>query len=266
MLLAFVSTDYLSGSNTTVQSVAGGGLTWVLVKRSNVQSGSSEIWRAYATSPLAGVGITATLSQKVFASITVMAFAGTDPSGTNGSGAVGATASTNASRGAPTGSLVTTRNSSWVFVVGNDFDNPLPRTPGNGQSLVHQYEPSVGDTYWVQMQNTSTPLSGTTVTINDTAPTGDRYNLAMVEVLPASGWWWVHIQYFRNYLTTVFRQRGISDSVGYSERDGQRRRLRKLYLQRARKWLLYRDPEQSWIHFQPGIATSECKRSQCLGN
>ena len=170
-----------------MQSIAGGALTWVLVKRSNVQSGSSEIWRAYAANPLSGVGITATLSQKVFASITVMAFAGTDPSGTNGSGAVGATASTNASRGAPTASLVTTRNNSWVFGVGNDFDNPLPRTPGSGQSLVHQDEPSVGDTYWVQMQNAPTPLSGTTVTINDTAPTGDRYNLAMVEVLPASG-------------------------------------------------------------------------------
>jgi hypothetical protein len=187
LLLAFVSTDYLSGSNTTVQSISGGALTWVLVQRSNVQSGSSEVWRAYATSPLSGVAITATLSQKVFASITVIAFAGTDSSGTNGSAAVGATASTNASRGAPTASLGSTRNGSWVFGVGNDFDNPLPRTPGDGQSLVHQAQPSVGDTYWVQMQNASTPLSGTTVTINDTAPTGDRYNLALVEVLPASG-------------------------------------------------------------------------------
>ena len=187
LLLAFVSTDYLSGTNTTVQSVAGAGLTWILVKRSNVQSGSSEIWRAFAGSPLSGVAITATLSQKVFASITVVTFSGADPSGTNGSGAVGATAATSASSGAPTASLVTTRNNSWVFGVGNDFDNPLPRTPGTGQGLVHQAQPSVGDTYWVQMQNGATPLSGTTVTINDAAPTGDRYNLALVEVLPASG-------------------------------------------------------------------------------
>ena len=187
LLLAFVSTDYLSGSNTTVQSINGGALTWVLVKRSNVQSGSSEIWRAYAGSPLSGVGITATLSQKVFASMTVMAFAGTDPSGTNGAGAVGATASSNASRGAPTASLVTTRNNSWIFGVGNDFDNPLPRVPGNGQSVVHQAEPPTGDTYWVQMQNAPTPLSGTSVAVNDTSPTGDRYNLALVEVLPAPG-------------------------------------------------------------------------------
>ena len=187
LLLAFVSTDYISGSNTTVQGITGGALTWVLVKRSNVRSGTSEVWRAYAGNPLNRVGVTATLSQKVFASITVVAFTGIDTSGTNGSGAVGATGSSSASRGAPTASLVTTRNNAWVFGVGNDFDNPIARTVGAGQTLVHQYEPSVGDTYWVQMQNAPTPLSGTTVAINDTAPTGDRYNLAVVEVLPSSG-------------------------------------------------------------------------------
>ena len=266
LLLAFVSTDYLSGSNTTVQSITGGGLTWVLVKRSNVQSGSSEIWRAYAASPLSGVGITATLSQKVFASITVMAFAGTDPSGTNGSGAVGVTASASASSGAPTASLVTTRNNSWVFGVGNDFDNPLPRTPGSGQSLVHQAQPSVGDTYWVQMQNASTPLSGATVTINDTAPTRDRYNLAIVEVLPASGGGGStfsisgSISPQSSGTGALVTLSGTANATVSADASGN------YTFSGLGKWLLYRDAEQSWIHFQPGIATSECKRSQCLGN
>jgi Domain of unknown function (DUF1929)/Bacterial Ig domain/Glyoxal oxidase N-terminus/Kelch motif len=187
LLLAFVSTDYLSGANTTVSSISGGSLTWVLVQRSNTQSGSSEIWRAFSSNPLSAASITATLSQKVVASITFVAFTGTDTSGTNGSGAIGATGTGSSSRGAPTASLVTTRNSSWVFGVGNDFDNPLDRTPGSAQSLIHQYKPAVEDTYWVQRQNAATPLSGTTVTINDTAPTTDRFNLAIVEVLPALG-------------------------------------------------------------------------------
>ncbi len=187
LLLAFVSTDYTSGTNTTVTNITGGTLTWALVKRSNAQSGTSEVWRAFASSPLSGVGVTATLSQKVFASITVIAFSGVDTSGTNGSGAVGATASGSASRGAPTASLVTTRNNSRVLGVGNDFDNPISRTPGSGQSLIHQYKPPVGDTYWVQAQNAATPLSGTTVTINDTAPTADRFNLVIVEVLSSLG-------------------------------------------------------------------------------
>jgi Domain of unknown function (DUF4082)/Bacterial Ig-like domain (group 2)/Bacterial Ig domain len=182
LLLAFVTTDYLSGANTTVTKITSTGLTWTLVVRTNVQSGGSEIWRAFATSPLSNVTAIATLSQSVVASMTVMSFTGADTTGTNGTGAIGATASANASTGGPTATLVTTRNNSWVFGVGNDFDNPIVRTPGAGQSLVHQDLTSTGDTYWVQMQNAPTPLSGTSVTINDTAPTTDRYNLSIVEV------------------------------------------------------------------------------------
>jgi hypothetical protein len=185
LLLAFVSADWISGTNTTVSGVAGAGLTWVLVRRTNTQRGTSEIWRAFAASPLTAVTVTATLSQSVASSMTVVTFTGVDPSGTNGSGAIGATVSANASSGAPTASLVTTRNNSWVFGVGNDFDNAIARTPGSGQSLVHQFLAPIGDTYWVQMRNAPTPASGTTVIINDTAPTSDRYNLSICEVLAA---------------------------------------------------------------------------------
>ena len=186
LLLAFVTADYLGGTNTTVTGVSGGGLTWALVVRSNAQSGTSEIWRAFAIAPLSGVTVTATLTQSVLSSITVLSFTGVDTSGTNGSGAIGATKSASATSGAPTATLTTTRSSSWVFGVGNDFDNAVARTPGLNQSLVHQDLTSTGDTYWVQMQNAPTPVSGTSVTINDTAPTGDRYNLAIAEVLPST--------------------------------------------------------------------------------
>jgi len=183
LLLAFVATDYLSGANTTVKSISGVGLTWVLAIRANAQSGTSEIWRAFATAPLSNATVTATLSQSVMSSITVMSFAGVNTSGANGSGAIGATASKSAASGAPTATLTTTANNSWVFGVGNDYDKAVARTPGTAQSLVHQYLSSAGDTYWVQEQNAPTPASGTSVTVNDTAPTGDRYNLSIVEVL-----------------------------------------------------------------------------------
>jgi len=182
LILAFITTDYISGTNTTVTSIASTGLTWTLVVRTNAQSGSSEIWRAFATSPLTNVTATATLSQSVIASMTVISFTGVDTTGTNGSGAIGATASANAKTGAPTATLVTTRNNSWVFGVGNDYDNAIARAPGTNQAVVHQDLTSTGDTYWVQMQNAATPLSGTSVTINDTAPSTDRYNLSVVEV------------------------------------------------------------------------------------
>jgi hypothetical protein len=184
LLLAFITGDYLSGANTTVTGVTGGGLTWVLVARANTQSGNSEIWRALATTPLSNVTVTATLSQSVVSSITVMSFTGVNTSGTNGSGAIGATKTANAKSGAPTASLVTTQNNSLVVGVGNDYDNAIARTVGSGQTMIHQYLTPSGDTYWVQIRSATTPAAGTTVTVNDTAPTTDRYNLAICEILP----------------------------------------------------------------------------------
>src|SRR5215472_5312568 len=150
LLLAFVASDYKSSANTTVKSIAGAGLTWVLAVRTNGQRGTSEIWRAFATTVLNNVTVTATLSQSVVSSITVMSFTGAKASGTNGSGAIGATGSGSASSGGPTASLVTTAAGSWVIGVGNDLDNAIARTPAAGQSIVHQYLTSLGATYWVQ--------------------------------------------------------------------------------------------------------------------
>ncbi|HEY7209270.1 MAG TPA: carboxypeptidase regulatory-like domain-containing protein, partial [Bryobacteraceae bacterium] len=186
LLLAFIGADRLSASsNTSVSSVTGAGLTWALVKRTNTQNGTAEIWRAFAVSPLTNVTVTATLNQSVQSSLTVLSFSGVDTTGTNGSGAIGASGGGNAQSGAPTATLVTTRNNSWVFGVGVDYDNPTARTVGANQSLVHQFLSPSGDTYWVQMQNNPTPLSGTSVVVNDTAPTADRYNLSICAVQPA---------------------------------------------------------------------------------
>ena len=49
--------------------------------------------------------------------------------------------------------------------------------------MTHQFLSSSGDTFWVQRQNAPTSTAGTFVTINDTAPTSDRYNLSICEVL-----------------------------------------------------------------------------------
>jgi hypothetical protein len=57
-----------------------------------------------------------------------------------------------------------------------------PRTPGAGQTVVAQETDPVGDTYWVQSTDAPTPAAGTKVTINDTAPTRDRWDLALVAI------------------------------------------------------------------------------------
>jgi len=181
LLLAFIATDNSgSGTNTTVSGVAGGGLTWTMVKRTNTQRGTSEVWRALAPAVVTNATVTATLSVSTAASITVVTFTGADM--TTGTGATG---TGNSAKGAPTASLTTTRNGSWVFGVANDWDNATARTVPAGQAMVHQYLSSLGDTYWVQSTTAPTATAGTVVTINDTAPTGDRFNMSLVEVLPS---------------------------------------------------------------------------------
>jgi hypothetical protein len=184
LLLAFVSSD-ATAANVTVTAMSGAGVNWTMVKRTNTQLGTSEIWRAFAPTTVSGATVSATLSQSVQASISIVTFTGVDTSGVGGSGAIGATGTGNAKPGAPTAQLTTTRNNSWVFGVGNDYDRAAARTAGANQVLVHQFLSSSGDTYWVQRQNTTTPTSGTVVTINDTAPTNDRYNLSTCEILAA---------------------------------------------------------------------------------
>ncbi len=182
LLLAFIAAGY---RNTSVSGVSGGGLTWVLVSRNQAQPGTAEIWRAFSSVPLRGVSVTALFNQSVPSSLTVMSFAGADPSGFYGSGAIGAIAQGTASSGSPTASLTTTRDHSLVYGVGNDPSNALQRTTPAGQTLVHQDLASWGNTYWVQVLNNAVPLRGSRVTINDLNPATDPYNLTVVEILAA---------------------------------------------------------------------------------
>ena len=179
LLLAFVSADApSSGANTTVTGVTGGGLSWALVQRTNTQRGTAEICSAFAPSLLANVTVTATLSRSTISSMTVMTFTGVDTTG----GAIGAKGTGNSGQGAPTATLTTTRNNSFVIGVGNDWDNAINRTARRKSNRGSYGFSPTQDTYWVQRENSTTPASGTPVTINDTAPTGDRYNLSIVEV------------------------------------------------------------------------------------
>jgi hypothetical protein len=189
LLLAFISSGKGTATTTTVSGVAGASLTWVLVQRTNTQLGTSEIWRAFASAALTNVTVTATFSQSVQSSMTVASFTGADTTGTSGSGAIGATATANAATGGPSATLTTTRANSVVFGVGEDPTAKVARTPGASQSIVHQLLCGVTGqtcTLWVQQVPTLVPATGTAVTINDTAPTADAYNLSLVEVRPAA--------------------------------------------------------------------------------
>lgn len=179
LLETFIATDG-PRSSQTISSVTGGGLTWTLRSRANSRPGTAEIWQAVAPTALSNITVTATLSSgKYVGAMTVVSFTGANTS------VNGATASAGAASGAPTASLTTTRANSLIFAVGDDWDSAIARTAGANQTLVDQDLAPVGDTYWVQRQNTATPNSGTSVTMNDTAPTSDQWNLALIEI-PAS--------------------------------------------------------------------------------
>ena len=181
VLVAFLASDGPNGANAqSFSGISGGGLTWTLRRRANTQAGTAEIWQAVAPAALTNVVFTATRTGgSAQGMMTVAAFKGADP------GTSGATASANAATGAPTVNLTTTRAGSWVWAVGDDWDRGASRTVGPGQTMVDEFLAPAGDTFWVQRQTSTTPAAGTQVTINDTAPTTDRWNLAAVEVLPA---------------------------------------------------------------------------------
>ena len=147
LLVAFVTAD---GPATTgsqqFTSVTGGGLTWRLRKRTNVQFGTAEVWQAVSSGILTNARVTATHNGSYQASITVATFTGAD---TATDGAVGGA---NGPTGAPTASLTTTRTGSWVWGVGNDWSRATPRTVGSGQTKVDEFLASAGDTFWTQRQ------------------------------------------------------------------------------------------------------------------
>ena len=180
VLVAFAGSDGPGAANAQTLTITGAGLTWTRVQRAATRSGVAEIWTATAPAILTNVTVTST--QAVVAggpfngSLTVIAF-------TNAS-AVGASNIGGAATGAPTVSLVAQAAGSVVYAVGNDFDNAIARTLPAGQSKVTGAEflaPS-GDTFWVQFANTPTAAAGATVTLNDTAPTADQWNFAIVEI------------------------------------------------------------------------------------
>ena len=78
---------------------------------------------------------------------------------------------------------MTTRAGSLVFGVGNDWDHAIARGVPAGQSLVRQYLTNVDDTLWVQRLDAAVP-AGTTVALENPAPTTDRWNYSAIEIVP----------------------------------------------------------------------------------
>jgi hypothetical protein len=175
-LLAFVSADGPQSSRQTA-TVSGGGLSWQLVARSNASPGDSEIWEAIARQPTVVSSITARLRFSGYdESLSLIAMEAAD--------GVGAAAAASGDTGAPHLQLRTLSATSLIFAAGNDWDSATARQLPTGWVLLDQrLDTQTGDTFWSQYTNQPTGAAGSRITVSDTSPTNDRWDLAAVELI-----------------------------------------------------------------------------------
>jgi hypothetical protein len=175
-LLALVSAD---GPQVGKQSavVSGGGLNWKLKSRANASPGDAEVWEAIAPTATTISPITATLNAGGYdLSLSIVAEEGAD--------GTGAAAHASGPSGAPHLTLTTLAATSLVFAAGNDWDRAAARKLPVGWAMLDQWlNTGTGDTYWSQSTNHPTGAAGTHVSVADTAPTNDTWNLAAVELV-----------------------------------------------------------------------------------
>src|SRR5262245_1260004 len=181
VLIALAASDGpTTGVNNQELTISGGGLTWSRVQRAATQRGVAEIWTATATGILSNVTVSSTQSVPTVLglppnqSLTVIAF--------TGASGVGASAVAGGATGGPSVTLTAQAAGSAVYGVGVDFDQAVARTVGAGQTKVHEFLAPSGDTMWMQMLNATTSAAGATARLNDTAPTTDQWNFAIVEI------------------------------------------------------------------------------------
>jgi hypothetical protein len=178
-LFAFVAADGPPTAGKQSAKVSGAGLKWTLVKRANSQFGDAEIWTAEAKTQLKNKTVKSTLKQNYGQQLTVISMQGSDGVGTSVAGG--------AASGEPSVSLTTTKEGSLVYAVGSDWTSATARTLGPNQTLMRQYlDPVTENTFWSQFTSAVTGPAGSLVTMNDTAPTDDRWNMAAVEVVSAT--------------------------------------------------------------------------------
>ena len=180
LVVAFVGADGPSPGVQSISAVAGGGLTWQLARRTDTQAGTAEIWTAPAPAVLKNVTVKATYPGLLHELV-------------NRGGVQRREADDRRHRhrqcpqrrphGDPDHHADRLLGVGRRQRLGRPDRSDRRHRPDQGRRDLA----SAGDTFWVQRQTSpGTAAPGTPVTINDTAPTGDRWNLSTVEILPAN--------------------------------------------------------------------------------
>jgi hypothetical protein len=151
------------------------GLHWTKVASENQAGGDAEVWYAF-TAPTIKMDKVTVTSNGADVNLTVATFE-------NAPG-IGASGTFYSASGAPTGTITTTEPNSWVWASGTDPGGDAARKAGSGQNIwVQTLDLTAKKAFWVQSTTNPTTNAKTKVTINDTAPTSDPYDLVLVEIL-----------------------------------------------------------------------------------
>jgi beta-lactam-binding protein with PASTA domain/Ca2+-binding RTX toxin-like protein len=185
LLVAFISTDGNStGPNVVVNGVnnnnSAPALTWTRAQRANTQLGTSEIWYAFSPTARTSMTVVGVLSQSQVAQMTVVGFTGAQNTLAGAATAISSKATGVA--GDPSISIATTKPNSWLFGVGNDWDNRKVLTAQAGSTIIAQSPTSITDTFWSVRTTTPQPTAGSSTTIGVSGVGTDRYNFAVIEI------------------------------------------------------------------------------------
>src|SRR6185437_6077706 len=140
----------------------------------------SEIWWAFAPTARTSITVTGVFRFSEVAQMTVVGF-----TGAQNTLAGAATAITNKSTnvaGDPAISIATTKPNSWLFGVGNDWDNRKVLTAQSGSTIVAQSPTGITDSFWSVRTTNPQPVAGATTTIGVSGVGTDRYNFAVIEI------------------------------------------------------------------------------------
>ena len=191
LLVAFIASDGPTtapavnppaGQRQIVNSMNNNGaaLTWTRAAQANAQEGDSEIWWAFAPTARASITVNAVFRFSEVAHMTVVGFTGAQNTLVGAASAV--TNKSTGINGEPSLTLTTTKPNSWIFAVGNDWDNRKVVTANAGSTIIAQGAATITDTFWTVRTTNPQPQSGVTSTVGVSGLGTDRYNFAAIEI------------------------------------------------------------------------------------
>lgn len=198
LVVVTIGPSTAASSVSSVTDSLGSHLTWALITgaRSNTNNtgnlgGTCEVWYASCPSAQTNMTVTPTYTNPAGAGdnegfVLPIVFTGAD---TTQNGAVATDPQTGSAL--PSKAVTTTRAGSRVLGCVLNYTNSTGPTPGTAQTnTINGNSGTVtnstdGDAAWAQMQNANTTSSGTSVTINDTAPSV-HHNMVVVEILASA--------------------------------------------------------------------------------